>query len=378
MIKVIKYLFCFLLLPLVMISAAAAQNTEPLTEDLQSTASDAIDENIPEGAKELLNDSGIQGYDTDILAGFQFNRLFSSIFDYIKENLQRPFFVFGSIIGVLLLSALLNSLNSGGKEMGNAKYYHLVSIMAVMIVVMQPVVDCINHAVKAIYDCSNFVLSFIPVFTGVVAVSGKPISSMAYQSFLFGTIQVISQIASSTLLPLLGMYLAFCVISSLNTTIDLQGFASGIKKLVTWCIVFLLTIFVALLTVQGFVSGSADTVANKTAKFLIGSTIPVVGSALSDAYTSVRGCLGLMRDTIGTFGIIVSLCTFLPVLIETSVIVLVLNLSEVVGRVLGTEKVCAILKAISSVLTLIIGLILCYAIMLIVSTTIIMMISLGL
>lgn len=376
--KAIKYLACFFILPFIMIGAALAQGTQPLEDELQSTASEVMDGTIPESAQEFLNDNGLQNYDMEVLSGFQFTDLFSSIFHYIQENLQKPFLLFGSIAGVLLLSSLLTSLSSSGREAGNAKYYHLVSILAVLIVIMQPVVDCINHAVKAIYDCSNFVLSFIPVFTGVVAAAGKPLSSLAYQSFLFGTIQVISQIASSTLLPLLGVYLAFCVVSSLNTTIDLQGFAAGIKKLVTWGIVFLLTVFVALLTVQGFVSGSADTVANKTAKFLIGSTIPVVGSALSDAYTSVRGCLGLMRDTVGTFGIVVSLCTFLPVLIETGAMVLVLNLGEIVGRVLGAEKICGMLKAVSSVLTLMIGLILCYAVMLIVSTAIIMMISLGL
>ena len=86
----------------------------------------------------------------------------------------------------------------------------------------------------------------------------------------------------------------------------------------------------------------------------------------------------MMRDTVGTFGIVVFLCTFLPVLVETGIMALVLNLGEIVGRVLGAEKICGMLKAVSSVLTLIIGLILCYAIMLIVSTTIIMMISLGL
>lgn len=376
--KAMKYLACFLILPFILIGAVLAQDTQQLEDELQTAASDAMEGNIPEEAQEFLSENGLQNYDMDVLAGFQFTDLFSSFFRYIQENLQKPFLVFGSIAGVLLLSSLLTAFNSSGKESGNAKYYHLVSILAILIVIMQPVIDCINHAVKAIYDCSNFVLSFIPVFTGVVAAAGKPVSSLAYQSFLFGTIQVISQIASSTLLPLLGVYLAFCIVSSLNTTIDLQGFAAGIKKLVTWAIVFLLTVFVALLTVQGFVSGSADTVANKTAKFLIGSTIPVVGSALSDAYASIRGCLGLMRDTVGTFGIVVFLCTFLPVLVETGIMALVLNLGEIVGRVLGAEKICGMLKAVSSVLTLIIGLILCYAIMLIVSTTIIMMISLGL
>ena len=354
---------------------ALDESQEEFIDDMEQSISGDLETNIPDSAQEMLGENGLAHFDVDAISNFQFTDLFGGIFDMGKNYFTAPFRVFAMLTGVFLLIALINAAHPPASGMVSVQ--HFVGISAMLLVLSSPVIDCVHRAVDSITQCSQFILSFIPVFTGVVAVSGKPVSSMTYSSFLFGTVEVISQISATVLLPLLCIYLAFCIVGTLNPALKLDAVAGSVKKVVIWVIGLLLTVFVALLSVQSLISGSADTVAAKTTKFLIGSLIPVFGSALSEAFNSVQGCLGFMKQVTGSFGIIVALCTFLPIVIETLMMLLAVNVSQMIGSVLGVERLCGLLKSVSSMLSLLLGLILCFAVMIIISTTIIMMLSMG-
>lgn len=380
--KIIRCIFISILFVLVLIIPVFAeegdvvqQTQEELESELEASIVSDLEGDIPEAAEDLLGKNGMDGFDTEAISSFNFMDILTSAFDFSADYFTAPFRLFTILIGIFLLIALLNAIHP--PESGMLTAQNIIGISALMIVLSSPVIECVNRAVTAITDCSQFILSFIPVFTSVVAAAGKPISSMAYSTFLFGTVQVISQISATILTPLLCVYLAICIVGALNPTLKLDSVAETIKKAVIWVIGLLLTIFVALLSVQSLVSGSADTVATKTTKFFIGSLIPVFGNALSDVFSSVQGCLGFVKQATGSFGIIVAICTFLPIIIEILVMMLVVNLSQMVGNILGIDRLARLLKSVSSMLSLLLGLILCFAVMIILSTTIIMLLSMG-
>lgn len=348
---------------------------DELIGDLETSIAAGLENEIPDAAQNLLEKNGIGQFDVNTISDFNFMDIFKTAFDFGADYFTAPFRLFSVLMGILLLIALLNAIHP--PESGTVALQNILGVTALMLVLSSPVIECINKAVAAITDCSRFILSFIPVFTGVVAAAGKPVSSMTYSSFLFGVIQVISQISATVLTPLLCIYLAICIVGALNPALKLENAAETIKKVVIWSIGLLLTVFVALFSVQSLVSGSADTVATKTTKFFIGSLIPVFGNALSDVFNSVQGCLGLVKQATGSFGVIVAVCTFLPIVIEVLTMILVINLSQIVGDILGAERLGRLLKSISSMLSLLLGLILCFAVMIILSTTIVMLLSIG-
>lgn len=348
---------------------------DELIGDLETSIAAGLENEIPDAAQNLLEKNGIGQFDVNTISDFNFMDIFKTAFDFGADYFTAPFRLFSVLMGILLLIALLNAIHP--PESGTVALQNILGVTALMLVLSSPVIECINKSVSAITDCSRFILSFIPVFTGVVAAAGKPVSSMTYSSFLFGVIQVISQISATVLTPLLCIYLAICIVGALNPALKLENAAETIKKVVIWSIGLLLTVFVALFSVQSLVSGSADTVATKTTKFFIGSLIPVFGNALSDVFNSVQGCLGLVKQATGSFGVIVAVCTFLPIVIEVLTMILVINLSQIVGDILGAERLGRLLKSISSMLSLLLGLILCFAVMIILLTTIVMLLSIG-
>ena len=133
-----------------------------------------------------------------------------------------------------------------------------------------------------------------------------------------------------------------------------------------------LTVYVALLTLQSLTAGAADSVGTRTVKFVISSAVPVVGGALSEAYSSLSGCLSLVKNAVGIFGIVVMAAAFLPVLASVGLTMLALNLAGAVGEVLGEARTAGVVKSASAALAVLGGLILCYGMMILSSGAILL------
>jgi stage III sporulation protein AE len=65
-----------------------------------------------------------------------------------------------------------------------------------------------------------------------------------------------------------------------------------------------LTVFTGILAVQGVAGAVTDGVGLRTAKYLTGAFVPVVGSILSDAVEAVVGCSLFIKNAVGILGVL--------------------------------------------------------------------------
>ncbi len=319
-----------------------------------------IPDEVKQQYQELLENSG---------AGDLFSLLPKDATELMKEN------QITSIDADKLLCALLNSLKSSFNDSSYERVFSVVSVMCIATTIIIPIAQMITKTADVIKQVSTFILSFIPVYVGIITASGKPISAVSYNLSLIGVVQVVSRISASVLVPLLAIYLAFCLIGATSTQINIDGFAKSVKTIVIVVLSFLMTVFVGLLTVQGIVATSSDTVALKATKFALSAFLPVVGTAISEALNSVQGCMGLIRSTVGGFGIVAIVATFLPSVISVLMMQLSLSISVCISEMLDTSRITSLLRSAASVLSLLLGILLVYFILLIVSITIMLTLS---
>jgi stage III sporulation protein AE len=189
--------------------------------------------------------------------------------------------------------------------------------------------------------------------------------------------QVIAQIASTTFVPMVDMYLAFCVIGSISPGVNIGSIAGFVRKVVNFGLILSITIFTGILTVQGLISQAADTVTIKTAKFVVGSVVPVIGSVISEAVNTVVSCANLLKTTTGAFAIVVFIVTFLPPLLNCLMWMLATDLSIAIAEILGIDNVTGLLKAVKETLKLLIALILTAALAMIVSVSVMLLLGMN-
>lgn len=350
---------------------------EDIQAQMEALGVDELEGQIPSETRSIMEEAGIGELSPEMLLNLSPRDFFRALWKMFLQKLRSPTKMLASLAGIVILCALLGGMKQAGWEGSLSGVFDTVSVLCVITAISSPILDCIIDTAKAIQEAAVFMISFIPAFSAALVASGQAITGATYSMFLFSTCQVISQVVSQTLIPLMGIYLALCIIGSLSPGINMNSAAGAIKTTVSWSLGFITTVFVGLLSIQTMVAQSADTVTAKTAKFLIGSFVPVVGGALSEAYTAAQGCLRLLKTSLGAYGILVALLIFLPILLQTVTWYLLSQAAAMVGDIMGVSRVSAILKACSTVLGMLIAVILCFALLVIVSTTVVMVVGMG-
>ncbi|MEG1870325.1 MAG: hypothetical protein RR205_05695, partial [Oscillospiraceae bacterium] len=305
-----------LILPLILVFTsvvcyAEEQSNPPFDIDgeLGKLGSEQLLDEIPEEAKETLDKMNFSGMSISEIIAMSPNEFFNVIKNIVVTQVRRPIQIFATLIGIILLSAFLTGMKQSFLDNSLNGVFSVVSALCVISFISEPIVKCISSTARGLQQCALFILSFIPVFTGVVAAGGHPLTATTYNIFLFTACQIVSQVAASVLIPLMSIYFAMCLVSSAAPEMNLDGITSFIKTSVCWVLGLMTTIFVGLFSIQTLVGTGSDALATKAGRFIIGSFIPVVGGALSDAFSAAQGCLLLMKSTLGAFAVVIALLT---------------------------------------------------------------------
>ena len=234
-------------------------------------------------------------------------------------------------------------------------------------VIAVPVSSVINTSVNALRGIGVFMLSFIPVFAVIVAASGATVTAASMSALLLAATETVSYISSFIVPPLMGGYLTLSLSSAVSPLIKKSGITETVKKLAFWIMAFISAVFVGILGIQTAVNSSADTLVSKTAKFIIGSSIPVAGGVLSEAMNTVTASMGLLKSSIGIYGALACAVTLLPLVIELLIWRAVLLISSSVSEIFSLGGIAGLLRAIDSMLSVLIGIILLVGAMFVIS-----------
>lgn len=349
-----KRIFMALLTLLLLSAPIYAQDAE-YDELLDQSGIEEIYSLIPPEARMLLRENGIEGADSDAILNLSLEDMVKTITATVKKTVKMPLTVFLSTVGVILLCALFNSMGTTFKSLTNERLFSAVSVICVSAVVIAPISTIILALADLIKDISAFLLSFIPIYVGIITSSGKPLTAAAYSTATVTAAEFISSISATTLVPLLSIYLAFCLVGSVSEHIYIGAIAKSVKNVVVTVLSFALAIFTGILALKGVVATSADGLAMKGVKFAAGAFLPVVGTAVSEALETVNGCMGLIKSTVGVFGILVICAIFLPPLITNLLLQMSLSLSHGISECMDTQSISRLLFCAKNVLSLING-----------------------
>lgn len=362
-------------LTLPVFAADAAEQNNIYNEQWKASGAEDLPNKLPEETQSQLNSIGISGADWSSIQSLTPDSLFASILNITGEKSKNPLKAAAAVIGIMLLCALLEGMKLSFGERQLSGVIGMVSTLCVCVIVVQPIVACIGDANNVIKAAAGFMLCTIPVITGIMIAGGQTVSAASYNMLMVGAGNVISMVASGFLVPLLNSFLALSIVSSVSPRLSLSGICDTFSKVTKWVLGFCMTVFVGLLTVQGLIGAAADSATSKTAKFVLSSFVPVVGSALGDAFTTVQSCVKLLKSGVGAFGLIAAGFIFLPSIIECLLWQITVNVCAAVGDIFELKQITGLLRAAGKVIGTIIAIMLCCATILMVSTVLMLMLG---
>ncbi len=341
-------------------------------EDL---AEKLLDE-TPSAVRELSDELGINQITPETIMQLNPMDLISLIIEQIKTYLLRPLKSVGVVFAIVVFCAVVEAVRPSGDRTLNGAFF-TVSSLAVSAVFLSSAIECIKKASGVVEDFSSFMVGYVPIFASTLTASGYVNSAGAYSAVMFLVCQIVSKVAANILLPLLGIYLAISIVGGINPTLKLNVVADSFKTCVNKTLGFSLTIFVGMMSLQTLVTVGSDNVAIKAGKYLIGNFVPVVGSAISEVFLSVQGYMKLMKNCIGWYGVIAVLLLFLPIIVEILIWKVAVYFLQIASQTLDIKNIATTMNGFGSVLTMLLAILLTFALLLIVTTTIMLVAGTG-
>lgn len=364
--KVLLALILGLSILLFSVSANVLDPAAEVEEYLTGAEMTEVQEAIPPDAAKLMEKEKITSFSQ--LISLPVEEVWALLFGAVQEQIQSPLRVLLSLAGVILLSALVQGIGNA-LDGGVHQVFGVIMTAFVISLIIRPVMECILSLQTVFADFSLFLAVYIPAFAGIMTTAGQPMTGALYNVMLFGACQGVSTLLQAAFVPVISCYLSLAIVTEVVPQMGLRDIVTGFKKLITWGLGLTMTIFVGLLSLQSAVAGGGDNVAVKTTKFMLSSLIPGVGGSLSELFMATQGCVQLVKSTVGAAGIAIAVLTFLPVLLRITLWQAVTAVGSIVGEMLGAGAVPRLLKSVGSALSVMLAITLYYAMLFIVSTS---------
>lgn len=319
----------------------------------------------------LLDDYDL-GFGIDDISELSFGELVLQVKDSLVSRLDAPLRVLSAIFMVTVFSTLMKSAGSNAISANSADIYNMVCVMTAVTVIVPQLLTVYGETLTAIRAGGSFILVFVPIFTAVSVSCGGFTSAGVYHIMMLGASEFIVRLSESYLLPVLSVISALAVTGSIFPNASLDSMVNLLKKAVTWGISITMTLFTGFVSLKCTITGKADGAAVKTTKMLVSGFIPIVGGAISDAYSTVKGSFEVIGSTMGTAGVIAIVLIMLPKILEIFVYRAVMWTGSAVSDIFSADSVSKLLKGIDAGLAIAQSILVCYGVIFVICSAILM------
>lgn len=335
-----KWIFLALALLVLTLPAQAAELPRELTEAL------------PRQAEDLMEDVG-----TSDVHGFSdgLHRILGKVSGQVGEVLRQR--VRGAA-AVLLVVVLCGAVDGFYQGIGSGQVTVLLPMagaLSVTLVTAGSLDTLIGLGAETIGELNLFSKALLPTLAAATAASGAMTTATFQQVTTVFLADLLLNLINDLLIPLVYLYIGVLTASACLRENRLGAMAEGLKKGITWILTTALLLFTVYLSVARVISGAADGATVKVAKAAISGAVPVVGGIISEAAETVMAGAGLLKNTIGIFGMLAILAACAYPFLQLGVQYLLYKLTACLAAVVGAPDLCKLIDGLGGAFGLVLG-----------------------
>ncbi|WP_066365709.1 stage III sporulation protein AE [Neobacillus fumarioli] len=209
----------------------------------------------------------------------------------------------GSIIMLAIFSMVLQSMQNAFEQSNVSKIAYAIVYMVLVILALNSFHIAISYANEAIGTMISFVLALIPLLLALMAASGGVISASFFHPVILFLMNMSGMFMQYIILPLLFLSALLSIVSTMSDHYKVTQLASLLRNWSIGLMGLFLTVFLGVISVQGASAAVTDGIAIRTAKFITGNFIPVIGRMFTDATDTVVSASVLLKNSVGLAGV---------------------------------------------------------------------------
>ena len=328
---------------------------------------------------ELINDldpiSYIKNYISTGKGNLNFRKICDAAFSLLFKEVKTVLSMCIIIVVIGIICSLIKNLQSAfsSDSISEIAFYACYALM--IIVLTRAFIISLDLAKDIITQISGFMSKLLPILVVMLGVAGGFTESATMDPIVLGTTIIIPKIYLNIILPLILITFVLQFTNNISTEPKISNLCSLVKSSVLWIQGLILTVYIGLLTVRGITASTIDAVTLKTAKFTIDNFIPIVGKTFSDAITSVAGYSLIIKNAIGSVGLIVLILIIIYPIVKIFLSSIILKISSSLLEPIADKRITKAVFSAGDSLILILSSVLCVSLMFFV--LIAMMVSAG-
>ncbi|MFD2446016.1 stage III sporulation protein AE [Bacillus sp. CGMCC 1.16607] len=351
-------LLSFIFTPVVQASPQTNEEEKPLTpQQLVESQLDTLNmdelkqywENILQQYGGFLPESQ-KGSLYDFIKGekqFSFKQWFTGMFKFAFQEFIMNGKLLGSLILLTIFSMFLQTLQNSFEKSTISKVAYSIVFMVLMIIALNSFHVAIEYSKEAINTMISFILALIPLLLALVAASGGLISAAFFHPVILFLMNMSGVFIQYIVLPMLFLSALLSIVSTLTEHYKVSQLANLLRNWSIGLLGLFLTVFLGVISVQGASTAITDGVTIRTAKFITGNFIPVIGRVFTDATDTVINASVLLKNTVGIAGVAILILIVAFPAIKILMIAFIYKFAAAILQPLGGGPVIACLDIIS-------------------------------
>lgn len=287
--------------------------------------------------------------------GFKVQEIPGGIARFFMGELFLNISFMGKLLVLAVVAAFLKNLQSSF-ESTNVSWITQGVVLIVLIGLILPgFMAAMNMAKQAIDGMVDFILALIPVLLILLASLGSFSTAALFQPVVIFSINFFSSVIRMFIFPLIYFTTALALVHNISPHLKLGKIADFFRDICMLLLGLMITLFIALVCLKGVTGAAGDAITMKTAKFLSGSFIPVIGKMLGDAVETVAGASLLFKNGVGVAGLIILAMIALFPILKLFVLFFIYRAAAALVQVVGESTLGDCLTAMGNSIMLLIA-----------------------
>ena len=333
---------------LLVLALAVCPGKALAASDVLIPGMDELTDALPEEAAPILSDVSPEELPKEGI----WRALLQKVWEKVRSSAADICRTGGILLCVCVLVSLTDTLDLGSR----APPY--ITFAAVAVIGTSTITDLRSYlslGTETLQTLSDYSRVLLPVLSSAAAASGAAGSAAAKYAATAVCMDVLLSASQNVLVPCVCGYAALSVADAAVGNEILKTAKKIMKTLCTALLSAVCVAFTAWLSLTGVVTGTADALAARMTKTAVSAALPVVGSILSDAASTLAAAAGTLKATIGIFGLLAIAAICLPPVITLGVRFFIYKLTAAVCECVADKRFSELISNLGTAFALLLA-----------------------
>ncbi|MBT9172786.1 MAG: Stage III sporulation protein AE [Syntrophomonadaceae bacterium] len=277
----------------------------------------------------------------------------NGLWRYLWREIYLNLRLLGKLLFLAVVAALLKNLEKAFARESIATLTQTIVHLALVLIAMQSFAVAVNLGRQTVDNLVELIMSAIPLLLTLLAALGSLASAAIFRPLIIFAVNFFASLTSDFIFPLIYLTTILSVINQISPRVTVGRLAELLKQVSVWSMGLSMTIFTGLLAVHGVAAAVGDAVTIRTAKFMTGAFLPVVGGMLTEAVETVAGATLILKNSVHLAGVLLVFYLVAFPALKILALVFIYKLAAALIQPLGETALSEALNTFSNCLALI-------------------------